>query len=650
VEAIRSGANVLVSAPTGAGKTLVAEYAIEEAVVRGRRCVYTAPIKALSNQKYRDFREAGLDVGLLTGDVTINSEAAVLIMTTEILRNAIFENPELLVDVEFAVFDEVHYMDDRERGTVWEEALIFAPPSVRLVCLSATVDNLAELGGWLDDIREQPLEVVRSTRRPVPLAHRMFANGMGLFPVAGLEQVQKAVGPPPKRGRGRHGRGQRRGPGRSPVAEGPPDPVPLLNLLEEDALLPALVFSFSRKDCERLARAARGRRLLNKEEEARMEVLQRELLEKFQVDERELDGELLSLARQGISYHHAGLLPLHKELVERLFTSGLLKLLFTTETFALGINMPARTAVFASLRKFDGVDFDWLRTRDYLQMAGRAGRQGIDDEGLVVSLLGARDVREAPLRRLIEGQPERVESRFRLSYSTILHLVEVLGRGRIGEAWEKSFNRYQHDGRQRKKRERNERREQGVIDAHLAFLEELRYLDGDELLPRGRVARSINGFELQVTELLMGGTLEHLPPRALAMIFAALVHESRPTAPAVRLGRDTYREVRLEVDRTIRRLSGLEAHHAIPRAVKPADWALTPAVLAWFDGVPFEELEELSPIPPGDLCRGLRMALQLMRQVRRAIDPSWDLFERLGEARSALNRDVVDARRQLELG
>ena len=148
----------------------------------------------------------------------------------------------------------------------------------------------------------------------------------------------------------------------------------------------------------------------------------------------------------------------------------------------------------------------------------------------------------------------------------------------------------------------------------------------------------------------MGGTLEHLPPRALAMIFAALVHESRPTAPAVRLGRDTYREVRLEVDRTIRRLSGLEAHHAIPRAVKPADWALTPAVLAWFDGVPFEELEELSPIPPGDLCRGLRMALQLMRQVRRAIDPSWDLFERLGEARSALNRDVVDARRQLELG
>ncbi|MDP6839396.1 MAG: DEAD/DEAH box helicase, partial [Planctomycetota bacterium] len=652
VEAIRSGANVLVSAPTGAGKTLVAEYAIEEAVARGRRCIYTAPIKALSNQKYRDFREAGLDVGLLTGDVTINQEAAILIMTTEILRNAIFENPALLADVEFAVFDEVHYMDDRERGTVWEEALIFAPPSVRLVCLSATIDNLEELGGWLDDIREQPLEVIRSTLRPVPLSHRMYASGLGLFPVTSLEKARRAVGPAPQRGRGRrgNGRGQRGGRGRSPVAEGPPDPVPLLSHLEDDSLLPALVFSFSRKDCERLARAARGRQLLNKEEKARMEALQRELLVKFQADEREMDGELLTLARAGISYHHAGLLPIHKELVERLFTSGLLKLLFTTETFALGINMPARTAVFASLRKFDGVDFDWLRTRDYLQMAGRAGRQGIDKEGLVVSLLGARDVREAPLRRLIEGQPERVESRFRLSYSTILHLVDVLGRERIGEAWEKSFNRYQHSGRQRKKRERNERREQGLIDAHLAFLEELRYLEGDELLPRGRIARSINGFELQVTELLMGGTLENLPPRALAMIFAALVHESRPTAPTVRLGRDTYRGVRAEVDAIIRHLSGREAHHAIPRAVKPADWGLSTAVLAWHDGAPFEELEELSPIPPGDLCRSLRMALQLMRQVRRAIDPSWDLFDRLGEARSALNRDVVDARRQLELG
>jgi superfamily II RNA helicase len=657
VEAIRSGANVLVSAPTGAGKTLVAEYAIEEAVGRGRRCVYTAPIKALSNQKYRDFREAGLDVGLMTGDVTIHPEAAVLIMTTEILRNAIFENPALLEDVEFAVFDEVHYMDDRERGTVWEEALIFAPPSVRLVCLSATIDNLDELGGWLDHIREQPLEVIRSRERPVPLAHRLFASGAGLFPVAGLEQVRRSVGAPPRRGRGRGGPGARKGGrhrgGRRPgqkMVEGPPDLSPLLDILEKDSLLPALVFSFSRKDCERLARAARGRQLLTKAEEARMTALQRDLLTKFQMPESEMDGELLTLARAGISYHHAGLLPIHKELVERLFTSGLLKLLFTTETFALGINMPARTAVFASLRKFDGIDFDWLRTRDYLQMAGRAGRQGIDHEGLVVCLLGARDVREAPLRRLIEGRPEQVESRFRLSYSTILHLVEVLGRERIVEAWEKSFNRFQHRDRQRKKRERNERREQAVIHAHLDFLEELRYVSGNELLARGRVARSINGFELQVTELLFEGTLEHLSPRALAMVFAALVHESRPTAPTVRLGRDTYADTRRDVDRIIRRLSGREAHYAIPRAVKPADWGLTPAVLAWYDGVPFEELEDLSPVPPGDLCRGLRMALQLMRQTRRAIDPSWDLHERLGEARTALNRDVVDARRQLELG
>ena len=192
IHAIQSGRDVLVSAPTGAGKTLVAEFAIADAVAAGRRCIYTAPIKALSNQKYRDFRaDPDIDVGLMTGDVTLNAGAQVLVMTTEILRNAMFESPRTLEDVEFVIFDEVHFMDDPERGTVWEESLIFAPQSVRFICLSATISNLEELGEWIGEIRPREIEIVSSTRRPVPLEFRLFTADSGAFEPRRIERVQR---------------------------------------------------------------------------------------------------------------------------------------------------------------------------------------------------------------------------------------------------------------------------------------------------------------------------------------------------------------------------------------------------------------------------------------------------------------------------
>jgi len=647
IQAVRAGQNVLVGAPTGAGKTLVAEYAIEDAVRLGRRCVYTAPIKALSNQKYRDFRDdPRVDAGLMTGDVTIHPGAQVLIMTTEILRNAIFEDPEKLADVEYAIFDEVHFLDDPERGTVWEEALIFAPPRMRIICLSATISNIGELGAWIEEIREQELAVIESRRRPVPLSHRLYSPPRGSLELAQVvAQRRRAL----RKGR-RRAQGGRRVRRRGPTPGGP-DPARLFDELQDRGDLPVLVFCFSRKDCERLARRNRHRELLSPEEARRMEALQEELVGLFQLDRRALGGEVLGLARRGVGFHHAGMLPIQKELVERMFTSGLLKLLATTETFALGINMPARTVVFYSLRKFDGISVDWLRTRDYLQMAGRAGRQGIDREGLVVSLLGPRELLEAPVQRIIEGQPEPVQSRFRMSYSTVLHLVGSLGRERLFEAWEKSLDRFQHRESGRKAQERNRRRQRAAVDARLAFLAELGYLDSDDrLTARGELARQLAGYEILLTELMFQGLLEDLPPRALAMVLVAQIHEERGRGAPTVVPQRMFGPLRRRIGRLQAQLLGREARWGVSPPLKPLDWGLTPTVLAWFEGAELGELAWRSGVGAGDLCRAFRMALQLIRQIHRALDPSWDLHYRLGRAAEGLDRDEIDARRQLELG
>ncbi|HEX6883350.1 MAG TPA: DEAD/DEAH box helicase [Planctomycetota bacterium] len=653
VEAIRAGSNVLVSAPTGAGKTLVAEYAIADAVARGRRCVYTAPIKALSNQKYRDFRDdPRMDVGLMTGDVTIRPEAQVLIMTTEILRNSIFEDPRELHDVDYVIFDEVHFLDDAERGTVWEESLIFAPPEVRMIALSATVSNLDQLGSWLREIRPQALEVVRSVDRPVPLQHRLHTTRHGLFDQHRLNWVRRSLARELERERQRARRGRRNF--RPPPGLVPGDLDDLFEHLQRKGLLPVLCFSFSRKDCERLARRNQHRQLLDEAESARMRTLSSELVRQFQLGPEEAEGELFALAARGVGYHHAGMLPIHKEVVERLFTSGLIKLLFTTETFALGINMPARTVVFSGLRKFDGIAFDWLRTRDYLQMAGRAGRQGIDEAGLVIAHLDERDVPEAPVERLIAGKSEPVQSRFRLSYSSLLHLYARLGRARLFEAWDKSFDQFQQRRKSPKARAAERRRQHGLVDAHLGLLAELGYLEpSGGLTPRGEVARLLYGYELVITELLFRGVLEPLPPKALAVVFVGLAHEERGRGPAEHVPGRLWGPLRRRVEEVAEEILELEHRSGIPTPSKTPSWGLTRALDAWYDGQGFEAVEELSPATPGEICRTFRMALQLMRSVRRTLEGERDpsaLAARLDEAFGRVNRDEVDARRQLALG
>ncbi|MBI4879165.1 MAG: DEAD/DEAH box helicase, partial [Planctomycetes bacterium] len=250
LEAIAAGRSVLLSAPTGAGKTLVAEYAIEETLKRGRRAIYTAPIKALSNQKYRDFKaDPGIDVGIMTGDVTINPGAPLLVMTTEIFRNTVFESPGELGDVEYVVFDEIHYMDDLERGTVWEESIIFAPPQIKLICLSATVSNLGQFGQWIRLTRAAPLEIIHHGERPVPLRHYIF------FPGHGPLRADKAP------------RFPRAGPRKR--TRGPKHNV--IDLVQQNGTMPILFFCFSRKECEERARNHWRRHFLQPVERRRME-------------------------------------------------------------------------------------------------------------------------------------------------------------------------------------------------------------------------------------------------------------------------------------------------------------------------------------------------------------------------------------------
>ncbi len=632
---LREGRPVLLAAPTGAGKTLVAEIAIELALQRGRRAIYTAPVKALSNQKYRDFKALAPEgVGIMTGDVTLHGQAPLLIMTTEIFRNTLFENPKSLDDVETVVFDEIHYMDDLERGTVWEESIIFAPPHIRFVCLSATISNLDQFGEWIARTRAQDVEVIRHRERPVPLDHYAFLPGLGLRRLDARLQMPRQAG-----GRGRRGDGRPR-----------TDRNAVVELLARDRNLPALFFCFSRRECEQRAReVARRRTLLEHEAAENISALFDAICDTFEIVPDEQLEELRSLVRHGIAFHHAGMLPLHKELVERLFTSGLLQLLFATETFSLGINMPARTVVFASLRKFDGTGFSTLKVREYQQMAGRAGRQGLDPRGLVISILEDDRVRPEEIRRLVGNDVEPILSRFNLSYSTLINLHRTLGP-RLYEAWERSFNNFQWAGMSRKRREKNEEKQRQAIAKRLQLLTDLGYITADGVTKKGEIAAVINGYELAVAELVESRVLEHLDEVQLCMVFAGLAHEERKNELYRRLPANALGEVRRDLERVVEKLIEKERALGIPASVRPLDLRLGSAVAAWCRGEGFEELREHTTVPPGDLVRLMRLTVQLLRQLRGALPRGSALVATLDRARDLLNRDEVDAARQLSLG
>jgi len=429
---LEKGNSVLVSAPTGVGKTLIADYLIDQAIAKGARIIYTAPIKALSNQKFKEFKNLyGADrVGIVTGDVVINAEAEVCLMTTEIFRNMLQQDHQRLAGISHIIFDEIHYLSDEDRGTVWEESIIFMPPEMRLLGLSATIPNAYELAGWISEIKKHQVSVIIKKDRAVPLEHFVFEKHLEATTLAKVVKYWEELEEEdynPYAGR-----------------EHETTHIDLIKHLAPRHGFPCLYFVFSRRLCE-----AKGvelsslRNFLTSSESAQAEEVFDRLAAEYGIANLKTALQAKNLLNKGIGYHHAGLLPGLKEIVETLFGMGLIKVMYATETFAVGINYPVKTVCFDSPAKFDGIMFRPMTNLEYFQMAGRAGRRGIDSKGSVYILASLRNFHpeEFPTAKADEIEP--LKSQFNLSYNSVLNLNRNHAQNEISVILDQNFATYQ---------------------------------------------------------------------------------------------------------------------------------------------------------------------------------------------------------------
>ncbi|PRQ37001.1 putative RNA helicase [Rosa chinensis] len=459
VACLERNESVLVSAHTSAGKTAVAEYAIAMAFRDKQRVIYTSPVKALSNQKYREFNQEFEDVGLMTGDVTISPNASCLVMTTEILRGMLYRGSEVLKEVAWVIFDEIHYMKDRERGVVWEESIIFMPPAVKMVFLSATMSNATEFAEWICNVHKQPCHVVYTDFRPTPLQHYIFpVGGNGLYLVVDENEQFKEDNfmklqdnfSKQKVGDG-HRSANGKGSGRiakgGSAASGGSDIFKIVKMIMEKKFQPVIIFSFSRRECEHHALNMAKLDFNSQEEKDVVEQVFRNAILCLNEEDRELPAIelILPLLLRGIAVHHSGLLPVIKELVELLFQEGLVKALFATETFAMGINMPAKTVVFTAVKKWDGDSHRYIGSGEYIQMSGRAGRRGKDEQGICIIMIDEQ-MEMNTLKDMVLGKPAPLVSTFRLSYYSILNLLSrAEGQFTAEHVIKNSFHQFQHE-------------------------------------------------------------------------------------------------------------------------------------------------------------------------------------------------------------
>lgn len=502
------GDSVMVAAPTGSGKTVVAEFGIWDAFRRTGRVIYTAPIKALSNQKFRDLRAVyGDEVGLLTGDITENREARIIVMTTEILRNMLLQSPWELDDVETVIFDEIHYLADPERGTTWEESIILCPEHIQLICLSATVTNALEIAGWIGRTH-RPIRLIEHFSRPVPLALYYYHENELAMVIDHHGQQIRDFGNVGGEARRRPGGRRRSDQLRETIEE--PHAHDIVDSLKSQQLLPAIYFLFSRNDCqvyaERLAMMRPG--LVEPGQQEQIEAVLQTYLTSMRPEDRELDQVQLiaDLARKGIGFHHAGLLPILKQLVEVLFGRGLMQVVFATDTLALGVNMPARTVVVGRMTKWDGRRRRILIPNEFQQMSGRAGRRGMDVFGHVVIPYSS----VIPFREALEvatGDLHPVQSAFAIRYNTVLNLWDPPRGDRVRQMLQRSLAQYQTS--QRIRLIENDILEIEAEQAGLVAGRNEEIARADELLDEYQsLNRSITGLQRQEQDFL--GTIVSL--------------------------------------------------------------------------------------------------------------------------------------------
>ena len=560
IRAIEAGQSVIVSAPTGAGKTLVAEFAIHMALATGKRIAYTTPLKALSNQKFNDFtRVLGAEtVGILTGDVKVNPHGRVLVMTTEILRNALYGSG--LEDLGYIVLDECHYMGDEGRGTVWEEIIVNAPQDVLLVGLSATVANVKEIADWIS-IVHRPIVPIFHPHRPVPLSYAVADLAGEVHEIAEVRAGRARLVGDESRGPDARGRWYTRR-----VV----DPVVLIADLEARGWLPAIYFIFSRAGCERAMDdvLAEGRGLLTAAQRDDVERAINELVEESPtVAESALNQTVFQALRLGVGLHHAGILPSVKRLIELSFERGLCKVVFATETMSLGIHMPARSVVLQGVTKRTDRGFRALSHNELTQMAGRAGRRGIDPEGKCVIALDARDGVE-DLLRVVDGSPEPIESQFKLGYgSAALLLATGAPPEALRRRIESSFGQYQN-----LKRIREMEGEIRSLEAALAEVKRYAAPCGD--FPRiGRYRRARQEAEARRQALGRGGRRGERGVAEAETGRLALVRRKGGPGLALILGTHSIRGHRVLID-------ALLPHGAVVRVrsgvVKRIFWATPP--------------------------------------------------------------------------
>ncbi|MBI4651230.1 DEAD/DEAH box helicase [Candidatus Desantisbacteria bacterium] len=627
---IDQGYSVIVSAPTGAGKTVIAEYIISRCLNQNEKAIYTAPIKALSNQKFRDFQvQYKEEIGIITGDVSINSHASVLIMTTEIFRNKLLEEPDMLKEYKWIIFDEIHYLDDIERGTVWEESIIFLPPHIRILALSATIPNIDELAMWINSIHRIELKVVKENNRPVPL-HFYYNHQRSI--TDNLENLKKNIFPPKKLySKKTHS-----------AFSKTHDVAYLIEYIKENNKLPCIYFSFNRRHCEEMAGMISVYNFLNKKEEEQIIQAYDSLCHKFDLVQESSSAYMYPFVRRGIAYHHAGMLPTLKEVIERLFTSGLLKVIFTTETFAMGINMPARSVIFDELCKNYGRMWRPLKTRDLYQMAGRAGRRGIDTEGFIWCRVNPKIIKWDQINRIINGQNERINSQLNTSYATLLHLYDDLGE-KLYEIYSHSFHYFQSDKKDRAiliKQMKNK----------IGLLKLLQHIKDGILTPKGIFASQMYGYELPLAELFDRNYFEHMNEYDLSILVLSFVYEPRKN----KMFKETekmipkhYKWIARMVIRENEKIRNMERRLNINPICKEVYFKLSPLIEAWMKGEEFEKIMKHTEEDEGEIVRYFRMTMQILKEIQSSVI-SPDLQTKAERAIKLINRGVIDAEKQLK--